>query len=137
VKRAAAATLVVLVGTGCADSHSSVRSTREVARVLREAHLNPQRTTITVTLESTNGAAEQAPPLQYAINAPSYEEFRARATYSVEGGRTIVYVYGTEEVAAPFSARPRSHVLVVRNVVAVTGHGTLSPPLRAALARLA
>jgi len=56
--------------------------------VLREAHLDPQRTTITVTLESADGTAPKAPPLQYAINTPSYDEY-PRATYSVAGGRAI------------------------------------------------
>jgi len=135
--RLAVVLAVALLAAGCGGSGTSARSPDQVVRALRSVHLDPQRTTIVVTLESTDGTAQKPPPLQFAINTPSYEEFRPRATYSVEGGRAIVYVYATEDVAAPYSAAPRSHVLVVRNVVAVTAQGTLSRRLRAALARLA
>jgi hypothetical protein len=133
--RLAVVLAVAFLAAGCGGSGKSARSPDDVVAALRSAHLASQRTTIVVTLES--GTTEKPPPLQYAINTPSYEEFRPRATYSVEGGRAIVYVYATEDVAAPYSAAPRSHVLVVRNVVAMSAHGTLSRRLRAALARLA
>jgi hypothetical protein len=135
--RLALALSIALLAAGCGGAHTSARSPAEVAHVLRSAHLAPQRTTIFVTVMRADGSTPKVPPLQYAINTPSYEEYRPRATYSVQGGRAIVYVYGTEDVAAPYSAAPRSHVLVVRNVVAVTARGTLLARLRAALARLA
>jgi len=124
-----------LLAARCGGS-SHVRSAAQVERTLRTAGLKPQRTTITVTLESVDGATPKTPPIQEAISMPTSQD-RPPRTFMADSGRAIVYVYPTEDAAAPYTAAPRAHVLVVRNVVAVTVRGTLSRRLRAALARLA
>jgi hypothetical protein len=127
--------VIALLVVACGGSPDT-RSATQVERALRTAGLQPHRTTITLTLESANATTAKPPPIQEIVSLPVSQD-QPRATYMVDGDRAIVYVYATEAAAAPYEAAPRDHVLVVRNVVAVTVRGTLSRRLRVALARLA
>jgi hypothetical protein len=127
--------VTALLAASCGGS-SHVRSAAQVERALRSAGLQPQRTTITMELESVDGTTPKTVPIQEIVSMPASED-RPPPVFMVDHGRALVYVYPTEEAAAPYTAAPRGHVLVVRNVVAVTVHGTLSRRVRAVLARLA
>jgi hypothetical protein len=128
--------LVIALIAGSCGGSPHARSVGQVERALRTAGLQPQRTTITITLERAGGAGPETPPIQEIIAMPTGQS-QPPPVFTVDGGRTLVYVYPTEDAAAPYTAAPRKHVLVVRNVVAVKVHGTLSRRLRTALARLA
>jgi hypothetical protein len=137
LRRAALCALLaasVLLEASCGGS-SHVRSPAEVERTLRAAGLDLHRTSITVTLESVDGGQPNTPPIQDVIATPTASSGPV-PTFSVDGGRAIVYVYESEQAAAPYAAMPRGHVLLARNVVAVWVRGTLSRRLREAFARL-
>jgi hypothetical protein len=126
---------MALLAASCGGS-PHLRSAAQVERALRTAGLQPHRTTITVTLENAAGMTPKTPPIQDIVSMPA-SDYQPPPAFMVDGGRALVYVYPTEDAAAPYTASPREHVLVVRNVVAVTVHGTISRRLRAVLARLA
>lgn len=128
------AVLALLAASCGASPH--VRSAAQVERALRAAGLQPHRATITMELESVDGTTPKTPPIQEIVAMPASES-RPPPVFTVDHGRAVVYVYPTEDAAAPYTAAPREHVLVVRNVVAVTVRGTLSRHLREVLGRLA
>ena len=127
--------MIALLAASCGGS-SHVRSAAQVERALRSAGLQPQRTTIAIELEAADGTTPKTLPIQEIVSMPASED-RPPPVFMVDHGRTLVYVYPTEDAAAPYTAAPRAHVLVVRNVVAVTIRGTLSRRVREVLAHLA